>query len=103
MKAIVNINAKVTLMIVAGAFLHCASNRDIDARLYDSAGMCLGPPLTVGQLPVDRSCPPASRYAVDKDGRCFWFRDLCIPAGFTVADEADTRCPIPKVPAPDCP
>lgn len=76
--------------------------RDVTARRYDMAQGCLGAFEKVGCVGEDTSCPAAATYAVDGDGRCFWFRDLCLPPGFTRAS-ADDRCPASPAAPMMCP
>jgi hypothetical protein len=94
-----------TGFLLAGvvASLSCSDCRErISARLYDESGTCLQEWQPVGCNPNQGSCPAASTYAVDGAGRCFFFRDLCLPAGFTRVIDSD-RCPSPAAQVADCP
>jgi len=92
----------ILLAILTVVLSGCTNTRDVNARLYDAISMCLGPYQPVGNVPEDQNCPPATRYAIDSTGRCFWFSDLCIPQGFAFASESDPRCPSPQTPVPTC-
>ena len=74
----------------------------LSGRLYDKDRACLQGWQPVGCNPNQGSCPAATTYAVDAAGRCFFFRDLCVPTGFTRATDSDTRCPSPGAQVDDC-
>jgi hypothetical protein len=79
------------------------SLRDVTARLFDESRMCLGDFQVVGSIAQDVGCRPATTYATDRMGRCFWFRDLCLPDGFARVVDSDPRCPPTGASPPDCP
>jgi hypothetical protein len=77
------------------------SRREVTARLYDSSRDCLGPFQVVGSIDADAACRPAPAYAIDSAGRCFWFRDRCLPDGFVFVSDDDNRCPPSSTTLPD--
>jgi hypothetical protein len=79
-----------------------ACGREVTARLYDKGRGCLEDFKKVGCVETGTSCPAATTYAVDGDGRCFWFRDLCVPSGFTRVSGEDSRCPSSTAPPSMC-
>jgi hypothetical protein len=93
----------ILLALSAGCETDTPCGQQITARVYDRGRACLSDYAFVGCRHQEGSCPPASTYAVDGQNHCYWFRDLCLPAGFTRVPDGDTRCP-PYAPfPPDCP
>jgi hypothetical protein len=79
------------------------SLRDVTARPFDESRMCLGDFQVVGSIENDIGCRPATTFAIDRMGRCFWFRDLCLPDGFSRVMDSDSKCPPSGALLPDCP
>ncbi len=92
------------LLAIMAPLVSCDDCGDqITAQLYDRDRACLGAWQAVGCNPNKGSCPAATTYAVDETGRCFFFRDLCVPTGFVRVTDADARCPSPGTPTMNCP
>ncbi len=95
--------ASVLLLQLAAWAARENCQAQILARPYNKEKACLGDWQPVGCNPYTSSCPAADTYAVDQSGQCFYFRDLCIPTGFTRVDDVDAGCPTPGTPLPNCP
>lgn len=82
--------ATAALLLSACASSDCENI--IRGRRYDGVGKCLAGTQELGCASTP-SCDDSVAWALDRQGRCFFFSNLCIPSDFTVLRYDDTRCP----------
>lgn len=85
------------LILICVAFGGAACSSDecktiLQARILDKANMCVGPSVEVG-CTTAKNCDASVAWAIDSNGRCFFFTSLCVPEGFTILRSDDIRCP----------
>lgn len=81
--------------IAALASVGCSSDdcsTKLHAQAYDAVKKCMSPAQEVGCTGAD-GCDDALTWAVDPHGQCFLFPNGCIPTGFVVDDQRNSRCP----------
>jgi len=92
----------MTIIFTLGGGIGCSLDEcktRLKAQSFDSTNMCMTPPQDVGCTNAD-GCDGSVTWAIDANGRCFFFPSLCVPVGFTVVQTGDVRCPaIAKVAA----
>ena len=89
------------LAVVLGGACSHPCGTELIARRYDSAMACLEPFAVVGCTDAT-SCDDSLTFALDGRGQCFFFPDLCLPAGFTAVNSTDARCPATSPTPPAC-
>jgi hypothetical protein len=73
----------------------------VSGQSYDSARTCLGPREELGCTDAD-GCDDALTWAVDEQGRCFFFTNGCVPRGFKIVTSGDSRCGTSSATLPLC-
>jgi hypothetical protein len=73
----------------------------LTAQLYDSTRACLEQSMTVGCTEAT-GCDDSLTWAVNAQARCFFFTNRCVPAGFTIVESNDSRCPAASFSLPTC-
>jgi hypothetical protein len=68
---------------------------------YEPRGMCLLPREELGCTDAD-GCDDALTWAVDEQGRCFFFTNGCVPRGFKIVTSGDPRCGTSSADMPLC-